>query len=241
MAAACTITLRIITLTLVGVAICLTLGGPGLLTQDSCPAKPFHSVTSHLARCRNFNDFAADVNASTLLFVTPNDDHNTAVECAGQWVDYWPASLPDDTNTNAEHTLIFLTIDETGTCAVNNCILTRGAVPKSARRTVDSTYYRLYSSLSTVEYYVPITAPNTSAVGAGGGVVFVASVVDTSFTTASASAPVNLTAQGKTVPWLGPRVAAASPSSSPVAAAMARRASGRAWSRWCSGRFWWAS
>jgi len=64
------------------------------------------------------------------------------------------------------------------------------------------------------QYYVPITAPNTSAVGAGGGPVFVASGLDTSLTAASAPSPVNLTAQGKTVPWLGPRVAASSSNSS---------------------------
>ncbi|KAH9016779.1 hypothetical protein EDB85DRAFT_2295081 [Lactarius pseudohatsudake] len=73
-----------------------------------------------------------------------------------------------------------------------------------------------------VQHYVPITAPNTSAVGAGGRAVFVASGVDTSFTAASAPAPVNLTAQGKTVPWLGPRVAVASSSSSGNGAAGVR-------------------
>ncbi|KAH9016776.1 hypothetical protein EDB85DRAFT_2204749 [Lactarius pseudohatsudake] len=62
--------------------------------------------------------------------------------------------------------------------------------------------------------YVPITAPNTSAVGAGGGAVFVASGVDTNLTAASAPTPVNLTAQGKTVQWLGPHVAAAASNSS---------------------------
>ncbi|KAH8989931.1 hypothetical protein EDB86DRAFT_3080701 [Lactarius hatsudake] len=56
-----------------------------------------------------------------------------------------------------------------------------------------------------VQYYAPITAPNTSTVGAGGGPVFVP-----------------LTAQGKTVPWLGPRVAAASSSSSGNGAAGVR-------------------
>ncbi|KAH9016785.1 hypothetical protein EDB85DRAFT_1897965 [Lactarius pseudohatsudake] len=65
-----------------------------------------------------------------------------------------------------------------------------------------------------VQYYVPITAPNTSAVGAGGGAVFVASGVDTSFTAASVPAPVNLTTQGEMVPWLGPRVAASSSNTS---------------------------
>ncbi|KAH9170097.1 hypothetical protein EDB89DRAFT_2230878 [Lactarius sanguifluus] len=147
------------------------------------------------------------------------------------------------------------------TYIVNNrifALLLGGAVPESARGTVDSTYYTHYSSLSTVEanlglgslgrgdtnktlsnvysfvanatgytnldvaYYVPITAPNTSAIGAGGGPVFVASGVDTSFTAASAPAPVNLTAQGQTVSWLGPRVCQASSSSSGNGAAEIR-------------------
>ncbi|KAH9061785.1 hypothetical protein EDB83DRAFT_2520210 [Lactarius deliciosus] len=76
-----------------------------------------------------------------------------------------------------------------------------------------------------MQYYVPITAPNTSAVGAWAAepsssrcgveahVDLTASNVDTSFTAASAPA-INVTAQGKTVSWLGPRVAAASANSS---------------------------
>ena len=67
---------------------------------------------------------------------------------------------------------------------------------------------------TNAQYYVPITAPNTSAVGAGGGPVFIASGLDTNFTVASAPAPVNLTAQNETVPWAGPRVAASSTNSS---------------------------
>jgi len=55
------------------------------------------------------------------------------------------------------------------------------------------------------ELYVPFTAPNTSAVGAGGGSVFVAPGMNTSFTAAVAPAPVNLTQQNKTLPWSGPR------------------------------------
>ncbi|KAH8994222.1 hypothetical protein EDB92DRAFT_1815157 [Lactarius akahatsu] len=65
-----------------------------------------------------------------------------------------------------------------------------------------------------VQYYVPITTPNTSTAGAGGSPVFVASGFDISLTAASAPAPVNLTVQGKTVPWLGPCVAPASSNSS---------------------------
>ena len=64
------------------------------------------------------------------------------------------------------------------------------------------------------QYYVPITAPNTSAVGAGGGPVFIASGLDTNFTAASAPAPVKLTAQNETVRLAGPHVAASSTDSS---------------------------
>jgi hypothetical protein len=53
--------------------------------------------------------------------------------------------------------------------------------------------------------YVPFTAPNTSAVGAGGGSVFVSPGMNTSFTAAVAPAPVNLTQQNKTLPWSGSR------------------------------------
>ncbi|KAH9011748.1 hypothetical protein EDB85DRAFT_1900830 [Lactarius pseudohatsudake] len=49
---------------------------------------------------------------------------------------------------------------------------------------------------------------------AGGGAIFVASGVDTSFTTVMASAPVNLTAQGKAVLWLGPCIVVSSFNSS---------------------------
>lgn len=51
--------------------------------------------------------------------------------------------------------------------------------------------------------YVPFTAPNTSAVGAGGGAVFLAPGLDTNLTAANAPAPVNLTAQNQTVPAAG--------------------------------------
>jgi len=52
--------------------------------------------------------------------------------------------------------------------------------------------------------YLPFTAPNTSAVGAGGDSVFIASGLNTSLTAANAPAPVNLTALGMTVPASGP-------------------------------------
>ena len=57
---------------------------------------------------------------------------------------------------------------------------------------------------------MPFTAPNTSAVGAGGGPVFIAPGLDTNCTAANAPAPVNLTAKNESVPWSGPRVAPSS-------------------------------
>jgi hypothetical protein len=51
--------------------------------------------------------------------------------------------------------------------------------------------------------YVPFLAPNTSAVGAGGGPVFVAPGVNTNLNAANAPAPVNLTASGQLVPAAG--------------------------------------
>ncbi|KAH9029929.1 hypothetical protein EDB85DRAFT_2290650 [Lactarius pseudohatsudake] len=54
---------------------------------------PLTSVTSRLALHRDFNDLAADVNASALsrcLFVMPNmvnDGHDTTIDFAGEWVD----------------------------------------------------------------------------------------------------------------------------------------------------------
>ena len=49
-----------------------------------------------------------------------------------------------------------------------------------------------------------------SAVGAGGGPVFIAPGLDTNCTAANAPAPINLTAKNESVPWSGPRVAASS-------------------------------
>jgi hypothetical protein len=222
------------------------------------------------------------------MFVTPNmvdDGHDTSIDYAAQWLQYWLVPLLSDQNFNDNNTLVVLSFDENESYTENNCVLTLllgGAVPEAARGTNDSTYYTHYSLLSTVEanwglgslgrgdtnkyvsrcsllplprltschapyyrtlsnvfsfvadatgytnvnvsssdvltnatttipgplnpgLYVPFTAPNTSAVGAGGGPVFVASGLNTSFTAAVAPAPVNLTAQNKSVPWAGPR------------------------------------
>ena len=52
--------------------------------------------------------------------------------------------------------------------------------------------------------YVPFLAPNISAIGAGGGPVFIAHGLNTSLTAANAPPPVNLTAMHETVPSSGP-------------------------------------
>lgn len=57
--------------------------------------------------------------------------------------------------------------------------------------------------------YVPFTAPNVSAIGAGGGKVFVAPNLNLSLTAAIAPPPTNLTGLGQSVPASGPLNASA--------------------------------
>ncbi|KZV64871.1 hypothetical protein PENSPDRAFT_545676, partial [Peniophora sp. CONT] len=118
------------------------------------------AVPSRAARVRNFNDFAADVNASALpqwMFVTPNmvdDAHDTTIDFAGAFLDYWLVPLLADSRFNNERTLILLTFDETENYLINNnvfAVLLGGAVPAALRGTTDSTYYTHYSAMSTVQ------------------------------------------------------------------------------------------
>jgi hypothetical protein len=83
-----------------------------------------------------------------------NDGHDTSVEYAAAWLEFWLAPLLSDQNFNDNKTLIVLAFDENESYTENNCVLTLllgGAVPDSARGTNDSTYYTHYSLLSTVE------------------------------------------------------------------------------------------
>jgi len=118
------------------------------------------SVDSRRARIRNFNDFAADVNATAIpqwVFMTPNmvnDGHDTNTTYVGDWLNYFLGPLLNNTNFNGNKTLILLTFDETENYTVNNqvyALLLGSAVPEAARGTVDSTYYTHYSSLSSVQ------------------------------------------------------------------------------------------
>ncbi|KAH9061792.1 hypothetical protein EDB83DRAFT_2520217 [Lactarius deliciosus] len=92
------------------------------------PTTFYDSLPSCLVRHRNFNDFAADINTSVVpqwLFVTPNmvnDGRDTTIDFTGRMV----------IRPQQPH-------------------LRPGAVPESARGTVDSTYDTHHSSLSTVE------------------------------------------------------------------------------------------
>jgi hypothetical protein len=134
-------------------------------------------VSSRVARVRNFNDFAVDVNASALpqwSFITPNmvshrlavnrerltyqfqvnDGHDTTIDFAAQWLEFFLVPLLNDTRFNDNRTLILLTFDETETYTENNRIYTLllgGAVPENLKGTTDSTYHTHYSALSTVQ------------------------------------------------------------------------------------------
>ncbi|KAH9059205.1 hypothetical protein EDB87DRAFT_1577828 [Lactarius vividus] len=113
------------------------------------------SVASRRALRRNFNDFAVDVNASTLphwVLVTPNlvnDGHDTTIDFTAQWIEYWLVPLLEDTNFNDNRTLI-LTFDKNSINNRASTLLLGGAIPESVRGTIDSTYYTHYSSLSTM-------------------------------------------------------------------------------------------
>ncbi|KAJ7483468.1 phosphoesterase family-domain-containing protein [Mycena latifolia] len=234
----------------------------------------YDSVAQDANRVKNirtFNDFANDVVNGTLpqwIFVTPNmvnDAHDTTIDFAASFLEYWFLPLLTDPRVNNEDTLILLTFDENETYAIENTIFTvalGGAVPLKLRGTTDDTLYTHYSSLSTVQAnwgldslgrqdtnatvsnvydfvakktgyknvkvpenqipqfnltgvvpgaltsqaFIPFTAPNLKAKGAGGGPVFLRPGLDKSCTTSSLPAPVNMIALNKTTPWqMSPR------------------------------------
>ncbi|KAJ7775766.1 phosphoesterase family-domain-containing protein [Mycena maculata] len=111
-------------------------------------------------RIRTFNDFANDVVNGTLpqwSFVTPNmvnDAHDTTIDFAASFLEYWLLPLLTDPRVNGEDTLILLTFDETETYTEQNTVYAVAlgtAVPVSKRGTTDDTLYTHYSSLSTVQ------------------------------------------------------------------------------------------
>jgi hypothetical protein len=117
-------------------------------------------VPARASLLRNFNDFAADLNASVIpqwSFITPNmvnDGHDTNVTFISNWIKFWLIPLLQDTRFNDNGTLILLTFDENETYTVNNqiwALLLGGAVPKTSYGTSDSTYYTHFSALSSVQ------------------------------------------------------------------------------------------
>lgn len=118
------------------------------------------SIPSRASRIRNFNGFAADVNASAIpqwAFITPNlvdDAHDTNIDYGAQWIQFWLLPLLNNTAFNDNRTVIMLTFDENETDTVNNQVFTLllgNGIPEKLRGTTDSTYYTHYSILSTVQ------------------------------------------------------------------------------------------
>ncbi|CAK5270744.1 unnamed protein product [Mycena citricolor] len=112
------------------------------------------------ARIRSFNDFANDLVNGTLpqwMFVTPNmvnDAHDTTIDFAASFLEYWLVPLLTDPRFNGEKTLILLTFDENETQTEQNTVFTVAlgtAVPLNLRGTTDDTLYTHYSALSTVQ------------------------------------------------------------------------------------------
>ncbi|KAK6969367.1 phosphoesterase family-domain-containing protein [Favolaschia claudopus] len=221
---------------------------------------------SRARRIRTFNDFAADVVNGTLpqwVFVTPNmvnDAHDTTIDFAASFLEYWLVPLLTDPRVNGERTLILLTFDENHTGTEQNRVWTLAlgtAIPLNLRGTTDDTLYTHYSTISTVEnnwglnslgrqdtnasvsnvfafvadktghknvvlppneipqfnlsavvpgplnsaLFVPFSAPNLHARGAGGGSVLIRPGLDKTLTPDKLPKPVNMIALNRTTPF----------------------------------------
>ncbi|KAL4246952.1 hypothetical protein ABKN59_007690 [Abortiporus biennis] len=209
------------------------------------------NVASRRSKIRNFNDFAADMNASALPqwnFFTPNlvnDAHDTDIDFASAWLEFFLVPLLSDSRFNDNRTLILLTFDENETHEINNRIyslLLGGAVPTNlheanwglgslGRGDTNKTMSNVFSFVANVtgfknqnvtgssipltnasgttpgplnpQMFIPFTAPNVNATGAGGGSVFIAPGLNISMTADKLPGPVNLTALGEQVPASG--------------------------------------
>ncbi|KAK0534178.1 hypothetical protein OC842_002711 [Tilletia horrida] len=111
-------------------------------------------------RNRNFNDFAADVNANALpqwSFFTPNmvnDGHDTSPAFLSNWTNFWLLPLLNNSNFNTDRTLIVASFDENEEYTENNQIATiilGKGLPQELVGKTDDTFYTHYSFLSTVE------------------------------------------------------------------------------------------
>ncbi|KAJ7626740.1 phosphoesterase family-domain-containing protein [Mycena rosella] len=127
------------------------------------PSIVYDSISQDADRVKNirtFNDFANDVVNGTLpqwIFVTPNmvnDAHDTTIDFAASFLEYWFLPLLTDPRVNDEDTLILLTFDENETDTIQNTIWSLalgGALPLNLRGTTDDALYTHFSSLSTVQ------------------------------------------------------------------------------------------
>ncbi|KAL8277669.1 hypothetical protein RQP46_009942 [Phenoliferia psychrophenolica] len=128
----------------------------GLMKFDSITENP-----DRVIRHRNFNNFAEDLVNDALpqwVWITPNimnDGHDSTLDYAADWLEYFLVPLLEDERFNSNRTFITLTWDE---CEIGgddvNQIFVLGlgnAVPESLHGTTDGGYYNHYSQLSTVE------------------------------------------------------------------------------------------
>lgn len=85
-------------------------------------------VPERAARIRNLNDFANDITNGSLpqwIWVTPNmvnDAHDTTIDFAASWLEYWLVPLLEDERFNDNRTLILVTFDETENYDIQNNI-----------------------------------------------------------------------------------------------------------------------
>ncbi|KAH9164033.1 hypothetical protein EDB89DRAFT_2078302 [Lactarius sanguifluus] len=178
------------------------------------------SVPSRSVLHRNFNDFAIGPNASALpqwMFVTPNmvnDGHDTTIDFAAQWIGhsinnrFFFLLLGDAVPENANRGLGSLGRGDANKMLSN----VYSVADATGHKNLDvppadfplTNFTGTIPGLLNARKFLPILAPNTPAVGAVGGPVFIAPSFDTSITTPLTV--VNLTAQGKSVRWLGPRL-----------------------------------
>ncbi|KAJ7135094.1 phosphoesterase family-domain-containing protein [Mycena filopes] len=126
-----------------------------LMVYDSVSQDP-----ARVKRVRTFNDFANDVVNGTLPqwnFITPNmvnDAHDTTIDFAASFLEYWLLPLLTDPRVNSEETMIVVTFDEAETYTQQNnvfAVALGGAIPLKLRGTTDNTLYTHYSLLSTVQ------------------------------------------------------------------------------------------
>ncbi|KAF7337154.1 hypothetical protein MVEN_02153400 [Mycena venus] len=89
-----------------------------------------------------------------ISFRQVNDGHDTLINYAASWLEYWFLPLLDDPRVNGPDTLILLTFDENETKTEQNrvwALAIGGAVPSQLCGTTDDTLYTHYSGLSTVQ------------------------------------------------------------------------------------------